>query len=141
MTQGVGQTYNTTTSTTTTTVVYRGGDNPDADQAPVTKSDRPSLTDTITAVTIAVLACVLIITFTLIIRAVHRRRRRERGRELNVIPTISAGIVSASVSAYGGHDTPRPVNGTISWEPVAPSTSYADIASTSLSPPGSPSNC
>lgn len=68
----------------------------------VDKDDSPSLTDTIAAVTIAVLACVLIITLTLIVRAIHNRRSRQRGQELNRIPTVTAGIVSASEFSFLG---------------------------------------
>ncbi|KAK7498910.1 hypothetical protein BaRGS_00010002 [Batillaria attramentaria] len=140
MTRGNGNTYTTTTALPTTTSTHSGPDDHEADQSPLDKSDSPSLTDTIAAITIAVLACVLIITLTLIIRALHRRRVRERGRELNIVPTVSTGIVNANVNAYGGHNPPRPVNGVITWEPVTPSTSSSNVMVTA-STSGAPSNC
>lgn len=72
-----------------------------ADLQIIDKDDNPSLADTIAAVTIAVLACVLIITLTLIVRAIRKRRQRQRGQELNRIPTVSTGIISASEFSSG----------------------------------------
>ncbi|KAK7114686.1 uncharacterized protein [Littorina saxatilis] len=141
MTQGNLSPVNSTTTSTTaapvSTTAVQG-----ADQHHLDQDKSPTLTDTIAAVTIAVLACVLIITLTLIVRAVRRQRRRERGRELNAIPTVSTGIVSANVSAYAtsSRSSPRPARGIISWEPVTPSTSTADIMP-STSGAGAPSSC
>ena len=68
------------------------------DEQHVTKDKELTLTDTIAAVTIAVLAVVLVIALMLIVRTIRRRQRQERGQELHHIPTVSAGIMSASES-------------------------------------------
>lgn len=148
-----GPAYSTSTAasptTNTTEIPHSDRDGHESDLSPLSNNDGPSLTNTLAAATIAVLACVLIITLALIIRALHRRRVRQRGQELNIIPTISAGIISANVNAYGGHhnaaqpdvtaygghNTPRP-DGAVSWESVTPSTSTPEVVlpSSSASP-------
>lgn len=50
-------------------------------------------TDTIAAITVALLAVLIIISVLLICRAIRKRRRAMRGTELNVIPTISTGVM------------------------------------------------
>ncbi|OWF34760.1 uncharacterized protein LOC110443771 [Mizuhopecten yessoensis] len=71
-------------------------------------------TDTIAAITVALLAVLIIISVLLIFRAIRKRRRALRGTELNAIPTITTGVMGTGVSAYGNIN----VAGPISWESV-----------------------
>ncbi|KAK3591368.1 hypothetical protein CHS0354_040331 [Potamilus streckersoni] len=76
-------------------------------------------TDTIAAVTIAVLAVVIIFTLILVFRALRKRRRARQGQQLNApIPTITTGIMGTGAQAYSSQINPDPVHSHVTWEPV-----------------------
>lgn len=52
-----------------------------------------STTDTIAAITVAILTVIVIITALLLARAIRKRRQARQGRELNPVATISTGIM------------------------------------------------
>ncbi|XP_067652570.1 uncharacterized protein [Haliotis asinina] len=111
----------TTAAATATTTTDDGGDVGSGDQVMVPGDDTP-ITDTVAAVTVAILAVVLLLTLLVIFRALRKRRRARQGQRMDDIPTVSAGIMGASVSAYNN----IPVAGRVTWEPVSPSTSSAE---------------
>ncbi|KAL3859105.1 hypothetical protein ACJMK2_009338 [Sinanodonta woodiana] len=77
-------------------------------------------TDTIAAVTIAVLAVVIIFTLLLVFRALRKRRRARQGQQLNTpIPSITTGIMGTGAQAYAIQINPDPVHSHVTWEPVA----------------------
>ncbi|XP_076448783.1 uncharacterized protein LOC143285414 [Babylonia areolata] len=145
MTQGDTVPPNATDVMSTTELFTTTTTEPGSKRHPVNdRSDSRTQTDTLAAVTIAFLAVVLVISLTLIVRTVRRRRRMQRGEELDHIPTVSAGIMSASVAAYSRGQRARPQErGVISWEPVIPSSTVtAEAAASSSSASAmSPSNC
>ncbi|KAK6185567.1 hypothetical protein SNE40_007772 [Patella caerulea] len=80
-----------------------------------------TLTDSVAAVTVAVLACVLLLTVVFIIKAIKRRRRAQRGEEIDHIPTVATGVMGTGVAAYNTNSNHNnTVEGSISWEPVTP---------------------
>ena len=81
-----------------TTTIYSRGDNSsqsrgDGDLPLPPVNDSPSVTGTIAAVTVAVLACVLLLTMIVICRALRKRRRARQGERIDDIPTVSTGIM------------------------------------------------
>ncbi|XP_046333515.1 uncharacterized protein [Haliotis cracherodii] len=114
----------TTAAATTTTTTEDDSNAGDKDQVMVPGEDTP-ITDTVAAVTVAILAVVLLLTLLVIFRALRKRRRARQGQRMDDIPTVSAGIMGASVSAYNN----IPVAGRVTWEPVSPSTSSAQQTS------------
>lgn len=92
-------------STTTSTTQPPPGPN-----QPLDNENRPSTTDTIAALTVAILSVIVIITILLLVRAIRKRRQARQGRELNPVATISTGVMGTGVAAYS--------NAAMDWEPV-----------------------
>jgi len=89
----VGSPTMTTGLPTTPNFTYPGKDH-DKNYNP--KDDHKSYpSDTVAAVTIAVLAVIVIITMLIVFRALRKRQRARRGERFgdNVIPTITTGVM------------------------------------------------
>ncbi|XP_025115965.1 uncharacterized protein LOC112577179 isoform X2 [Pomacea canaliculata] len=89
------------------------------DESSVDRKD-DTITDTLAAAVIGVLACFVIIVLILIIRGIYRRRTRTPRREVTQITAVSADI-NDGFGSVGGYDSIRHVNDSISWEPVVAS--------------------
>ncbi|KAH3812058.1 uncharacterized protein LOC127835330 [Dreissena polymorpha] len=81
--------------------------------------------DTVAAVTIAVLAVVIIITMIIVFRALRKRQRARRGEQFgeSIIPTVTTGVMGTGGAAYANALNNRvPVESPVRWESVNPST-------------------
>lgn len=83
-----------------------------------------STTDTIAAITVAILTVIVIITALLLARAIRKRRQARQGRELNPVATISTGIMGTGVTAYN--------NAAMTWEPINHDQEMASTSNFSL---------
>lgn len=76
-----------TTTASTATPVNPGYRDPDGDVG-------RSSTDTVAAITVAILAVIIVITCVLVARAIRKRRRARQGTRMDQpIPTISTGVM------------------------------------------------
>lgn len=100
---GISSTEISTSSTTPSS-----GVGPDQ---PVNSEDGRTTTDTIAAITVAILTVIVIITVILLARAIRKRQQARRGRELSPVATVSTGIMGTGVAAYRN-------NAPMTWEPV-----------------------
>lgn len=82
----------TTTPRTTTDLLTTADKGPDRDEFYSDQSERTP-TDTVAAITIAVLSVVIVITLLLVFRALRKRRRQRQGRQLHEVATVSTGIM------------------------------------------------
>ncbi|XP_060594694.1 uncharacterized protein LOC132749037 [Ruditapes philippinarum] len=81
-------------------------------------------TESVAAVTIAVLAVVIVLTMVLVFRALRKRQRARQGEQFGEghIPTITTGVMGTGASAYASSLDSVPVRGQIRWESINPSS-------------------
>ncbi|XP_061197914.1 uncharacterized protein LOC133206026 [Saccostrea echinata] len=106
----------TTTDTPTTTLSSNGG-------YPHPKGDEErSPTNTVAAVTVAILAVIIVITFVMVARAIRKRRLARRGTRMDQpIPAISTGVMGTPAAAYSNIHISQPTissSSFVSWEPI-----------------------
>lgn len=90
-------------------------------------------TDTIAAVTIAVLAVVIIMTLVLVFRALRKRQRARQGQQFgDSIQMVSTGIMGTGAMAHANSLNSVPVNGVVRWVSIGPSE---QPHSSSMDPP------
>nr|XP_022337361.1 uncharacterized protein LOC111133345 [Crassostrea virginica]XP_022337362.1 uncharacterized protein LOC111133345 [Crassostrea virginica] len=102
-----------TTTASTATPVNPGYRDPDGDVG-------RSSTDTVAAITVAILAVIIVITCVLVARAIRKRRRARQGTRMDQpIPTISTGVMGTSAAAYSHvHISQSDHSSAVSWEPI-----------------------
>lgn len=79
-----------------------------------------SSTDTVAAVTVAILAVIIVITCVLVARAIRKRRRARQGTRMDQrIPAISSGVMGTPAAAYSNIHISQPTpSSAVSWEPI-----------------------
>ncbi|KAL4235312.1 hypothetical protein ACF0H5_006947 [Mactra antiquata] len=94
------------------------------DRAPSDIDDAYYPTETVAAVTIAILAVVIVITMLLVFRALRKRQRARQGEQFGetAVPTITTGVMGTGGAAYANAVQNVPVRGQVRWESVNPSS-------------------